>query len=268
MSRALDATNAVFELVHDRSEFLEVLDDDAYEKRMLVDELDVSRSTVDRALRELESGQLVTEDASQYRTTFYGHLLLAIYRAFLDTLEHVQQAQPLLPLLPADAEIDITVFIDADIYLAEEPALHVPATHVAELVAAATEVKALAYANTASEASKVIQQEIRDGMTMETVFRHEMFTTVKQTDGEQITDLLQCDQYSAYVTDDLPFGLFLCQIDEEWQLCLLVYGPNQNLNGVIINDNPDAVAWAFDVYTRYRDTATPISPPDQTDNQP
>lgn len=265
MPTAQTAQDAVFELVHTRSEFLMLLDTEAYEKRALVDELSVSRSTVDRTLRELDTAQLVEEQSGQYRTTFYGHLLLAVYHALLDTLDHVQQAQPLLALLPVDAEIDFSLFVDAEVHVAEDPALHVPATRVAELVDAATEIKALAYANTSSEASDLLRRKIQDGMAMEVVLRQDMFTALKEADTEVVTELLASESYTAYVTEDLPYGLFLFQIDGEWQLCLLIYGPNQNLQGVIVNDDSEALAWAYATFKQYRSDATPVAQSEQTD---
>lgn len=248
----------VFELVHERSEFMSVLYSDSYEKRTLVEELEVSRSTVDRTLRDLETAQMVADKNGQYHTTFYGKIIYSIYQVFLDILDDIQQAQPLLALLSPDVPIDVSMFINSDVYLAEEPTLHVPSSRIFDLVQAASEIKAVAYANTSSKASEVLREEIRKGTTMEVVLREELFRAVQESDGEAFAELSQSDRYTAYIGEDIPFGMFLFRIEEEWIASLLIYGPKRNLQGVIFNDSPSAVDWAFQFFQHHRDNASPV----------
>lgn len=72
----------MIELVRRRGEALETLRHRTWAKRELVSELDVSRSTVNRAISELTGAGLVCRVAGGYRTTALGASLLDAYRQF------------------------------------------------------------------------------------------------------------------------------------------------------------------------------------------
>lgn len=251
--------DAVLELLNTRSELLALLDTGAYEKRELVDQLSISRSTIDRALRDLETAALVQRTNGRYRTTFYGRAVQAVYESFLESLEQVLRAKALLALLPPDIEFDFTLLWDAEICIAEQPALHAPATRLRRLIEEATGFKALAYAHTSSEAQDVIRaQVLHNETTAEVVFRRQMYRYLAETYPEFMESLRESEQFTGLVADGIPFGLFLIKVQRTQYACLVVYGPEQNLKGVLVNDDPAAVEWAQEVYDQYRTNATPL----------
>jgi len=249
----------LIELVGRRYEFLAVLDTHAYDKRTLETKLDVSRSTVDRALRDLETSTLVDRTADGYRTTLYGSTLLAIYDALLDYVDNVQRAQSLLAELPPDTEFSIGLIMDAEIVVAEEPVRHAPASRIADLVKAATALRGLAYAHTSPEAVDLFQQQVlEEEMSMEIVFRQQMYENFKSAYPTVVDSLHAASNYTAAVIPDLPFGLFILTIDATEHVCLIVYDTDYTLNGIIINDTPDAVAWGTRLFEQYQAQATPV----------
>lgn len=250
---------AVFELLNTRSELLTVLDTSAHEKRELVEQLSISRSTVDRALRDLEAAALVQQTNGRYRTTFYGRASQAVYESFLESLEQVLRAKPLLAVLPPDIELDFTLLWNAEIRIAEEPALHAPATYLQLLLEEATQFKALSYAHTSSAAQDVIRSQVlHNGTTAEVVFRRKMYRYLVETYPEFMQSLQESGQFTGFLADGIPFGLFLIEIQDTVHACLVVYGPEQTLKGVLVNDDPAAVEWAEQVYDQYRANATPL----------
>jgi len=68
----------------------------ALRKHELVDELDHSRSTVNRAIDELEAAGLVAGETDGYRTTLTGRLLAQSYRRFLTVAADVDAASETL----------------------------------------------------------------------------------------------------------------------------------------------------------------------------
>ncbi|WP_137285786.1 helix-turn-helix transcriptional regulator [Halorussus salinisoli] len=247
-------------LVQRRYDFLAVLDTDTYDKRSLEEKLDVSRSTVDRALRDLESAALAHRTPDGYRTTLYGGTLLAIYNLVLDYVGQVQRAEVLLPELPRDIDFSVSLLIDAEILVAEEPALHAPTSRIADLIDAASEVRGLAYAHTSPDALELFQQQIvSEGMPTEIVFRERMYQNFRATAPDILESLMDADCYTAYVTPDVPFGLFLPTIDGSEHVCLVVYDNNKNVRGIIVNDTAEAVAWGTRLFERYRTQAQQIT---------
>lgn len=251
--------DAILELLTTRSELLVILDSDAYEKRELVEILDLSRSTIDRALRDLETAALVQQTNGRYRTTFYGRALQAVYDSFLESLEQVLRAKSLLELLPPNIAFDFALLWDAELCIAEEPALHVPATRLRALLEEATHFKGLAYAHTSSTAQDVIREQIiRGETTAEIVFRREMYQYLANTYPEFMQSLVSTEQFTGFQTDGIPFGLFLFEIQDSKHVCLVVYRADQTLKGILVNDDPAAVRWGEEVYEQYQANATRI----------
>lgn len=251
----------LLELVGRRYEFLAILNTETYGKRSLEERLDVSRSTIDRALRELETASLVRRTSNGYRTTLYGCTLVAIYASMLDYVNQAQRAKSLLAKLSPEIEFSIGLVIDAEIVLAEEPAFHAPTTRTVELVEAASEIRGLAYAYTSPEAMELLQQQILDaGTAVEIVFRRRMYRNFEAADPKVVESLAAADNYTAYVTSGIPFGLFLLTIDGTERVCLIVYDDERNLEGIIVNDTAEAAAWGNRLFERYRGRAEPVVP--------
>jgi predicted transcriptional regulator len=79
----------VRQLLSQRADALSRLLDADRTKNELTEELDVSRSTVDRAVRELESNGLVRREGGTVTATLSGRLAYDSYRRFCAETEHV-----------------------------------------------------------------------------------------------------------------------------------------------------------------------------------
>ncbi|WP_235271556.1 hypothetical protein [Halorubrum saccharovorum] len=72
-------------------------------KPELVDELSISRSTVDRAIGELIDTDCVVADGAAYTVTKTGHLALAERTDYVASTDAIGRASELLKQLPATA---------------------------------------------------------------------------------------------------------------------------------------------------------------------
>jgi len=97
--------------------FEQLLDGPSY-KRDLVASVDRSRSTVDRAVRELEAAGLVERTDGGYVATVAGRLAAEEYRAATDSLAAVEAAVAALEPLPYDAPLSGAALADATVDLA------------------------------------------------------------------------------------------------------------------------------------------------------
>lgn len=117
-----------------RTALIERLKEGIVEKRELTEQLDVSRATVDRAVRELESAGVVERTGEGYALTLFGELAYAEFRRLVDRFEALDRARELLLLLPRGFEIEAAVLEDAEIVPAERPMPHEPLERLEELV--------------------------------------------------------------------------------------------------------------------------------------
>lgn len=97
--------------------FERLLDGPSY-KRDLVASVDRSRSTVDRAVRELEAAGLVERADGGYVATVAGQLAAEEYRTATDSLATVEAAVAALEPLPYDARLSGELLADATVELA------------------------------------------------------------------------------------------------------------------------------------------------------
>lgn len=95
------------ELVAKRIDFLEALADAPQHKPGLVESLGHSRSTVDRAIRRLESVGFVERTDEGFRATLAGRRAAERYRAFLAEMTTVLDGAEFLGSLPPDCDLPL-----------------------------------------------------------------------------------------------------------------------------------------------------------------
>lgn len=109
----------ILELLMRRSDLLQAIADEPREKRDLVRDLDVSRSTIDRGVRELRNLDLVRY-SDGYVLTPIGRLAFGIYRRCRRRIRLLLEFEPLFRWLPESAfgeppEFDVDWLADADL---------------------------------------------------------------------------------------------------------------------------------------------------------
>ncbi|WP_121821806.1 tetratricopeptide repeat protein [Halostella salina] len=103
------------DLVADRSEFLTRLLDRPADKPALVDDIGASRSTVDRAIRELTAAELVERTDDGYETTTLGRLAVRRYRSFVADERAILSAEGALAPLPPGVDLPSELVADGEV---------------------------------------------------------------------------------------------------------------------------------------------------------
>jgi predicted transcriptional regulator len=103
-----------------RIEFLECLRENEKDKRTLVSDIGMSRATVDRGLRELESVGLIEYASGRFTLTPVGMILVSGLSDLIKTIELGQQLSPFLKWVSDDDfDIDLHLLADAEVLLPE-----------------------------------------------------------------------------------------------------------------------------------------------------
>jgi len=100
---ASDPTSADehIQLVKNRYRILKAIHEGILEKRVLTDVLNISRSTVNRSVQELNDADMLSVTGTDYQLTAFGALMQDEYRHFKDTIQTLSEAQPVLKSIPA-----------------------------------------------------------------------------------------------------------------------------------------------------------------------
>lgn len=105
-------------IVLKRWEVVNRLQQEATDKRTLVEELDCSRSTVNRAIRELESVGVVKYVGGIYKVTPLGKTIAGRFEELMNTVELRTRLQPFLRWISEDEfDLELQYLRDAEVFL-------------------------------------------------------------------------------------------------------------------------------------------------------
>jgi len=249
---------ALHDLLARRGQFLTVLAEDDHTKPELVEELGVSRSTVDRAVRELEAQALIERNGNTVRLTTRGGLLVDLHRRFVDITSNIDRLTDTLASIPADHRPDVELFADATVVTAETTAPHRPVSVLEDELATIDRVCTVSMTVIPTLVERVSDRVLNDGLAVDMVVSDAVLERLVSTHSETLAATLDRDQVTlAQTTTDLPYDLAILEEAETRSALLLVHGDG-GITALVKSDTPAAVAWAETVFTRERERADPV----------
>lgn len=252
----------VLKTLLDRREFLKVLREGGTDKRTLVNETGSSRSTVTRAVRDLESVELVERTNGDYRLTALGGLLAAEVESMLDTASFAWESRDVLAKLPvAELGFELSHLADADITEPTTANPTAPMQRVVELKRDASLVRSLASGRSPGALDAHQEALEHEGHEFESICSQELVTwlTAEPDRREKLETVVGHDAATVMVYDDdlpLPLGItddcvfFGVESDEGAPIAL------------VESTNPRVREWALDLYNSCAEAAVELAPED------
>lgn len=252
-------TGPPLDLLAQRAELLRAVRGDPFRKPELADELAVSRSTVDRAVRQLEASGLVTRTGGSVSLTLKGRLALDSYETFAAHLAGLNAADAAIEPLPEDARVAPVLFRDATVVEATTVAPQRPTEAYRSLVADATHVRGYASRLLDSTVPTLRDRIVDGGLELDLVFDPDVLDAVLGGHGDAVADALDTGRLTLRQTDDgLVYSLMVLDTPTSTYACALFYDDSGH-TGLLYNDDPDAVEWAEGVYQSLREGADVLS---------
>ncbi len=243
-----------------RAEFAEALGAGPKHKRDLKDELEVSDSTAYKALRELENLCIVTREENGYELTLTGRLVYEEYKHFCRTVEGICRPGELLSLLPADTTIAAEILTDAEIIFRRRYAPNQPEYRFEEMIQEATVLKGTSAVALPHSVETFHQKVVNGELQAELVLERAVVEHLAADYPLQFNEAVETDAVSIRVTtEQLSFGLILIESPTE-RVGIVVYGPDGDFAGLIINDSPNAVEWGHTIWKQHLDGSIPHEP--------
>lgn len=251
--------NALTDTLHQRGRILSLFVETARPKRAVVDELDVSRSTVDRAVRDLEAQGLLERCEDGYVATVAGRVSDTVHERYRRTLADVDAATSLLALLDPDADVDERIVAGSTPIRATVPDQHAPLERLEEHIAASDTHYGVSAGDSGAGFGELFHEQVVAGeLDVEFVFTDAMADHLRESMPDMWREM-HAHGFEAYTVSDIPFGVAICEQGEETTVALVVYDEQSRLAGILFNGTPDAVAWARETYERYRAKATRVT---------
>lgn len=250
------------EAVDKRAAVLAAVCEEPRHKPALVDALDVSRSTVDRAISELMDAGLVEREDSVYRATVSGTLAHRTHTDYVQRTDSLAAATRIVNAVSDAARLDPVLLKDAEIHEAEPHAPEGALEQVITELRQANTLRGFAQVVKTSYVSMLHEEVIEHGLDVEIIIEREArdsFDTI--THGRDLlVDLFQSESFRVFETDStLPYALWILEGDERDVAGITVHDAG-GVVGVVLNNNEDAIEWCRQEYERTRADAEPLPP--------
>lgn len=246
----------ILETVTKRGAILGSLVEGVDDKRDIEDELNISRSTVNRAFCELSEMGLIRANNGSFGLTLHGELAYQQYQDLTESYTHLSEARELSANLPADTQLDMQLLEGGEVTLSERQTPQGPFEQIKEAVRSADCVKGYSPVVLPSYVDFFHEQIMNRNLAVELILEEQLIPALTVTYAEQFTPAATSDNCVLWqIDDELPFGLVIVDDEKVW---LCVYRDGGGLRGTLANDSDSALNWALDIFRQYRITAHKI----------
>ncbi|QRV17741.1 transcriptional regulator (plasmid) [Haloterrigena salifodinae] len=239
----------------------EALTDGATTSRDLAAQTEASRSTVARILDKGESRGWISSEGSQYELTEEGKIMIAEFRAYLQTVEGIQHLGDAIRWLPEPVHsLDYRHFRTAEIITPKTPTPSKPYDHVAAKIRTTDEVRSLVEVTLPRYVTLICEQVNEQQLDAELVIEANWIETLP-AESEQVPLLrARAERGSIWTYDgEIPLNLHL--FDDSVAIWL---GEDRDeervVRGLLVAEAPAVLSWAEDLYEDYRTKGELLDP--------
>ena len=230
------------------------LEDGELSKPELEAQLDVSRSTIDRGIRELESMAMIERTENGFRQTLAGRLALREYAAFTRRIAGLYSGSDLLSTLPRETDFDLAMLQGGTFVEAARNNPHKPAEELYGIVESASAVRGFEPAIDPQQLT-TYRERVSDGMELELVLSNAVVERLLSSYAREFESLMAAGRVSIFQAEQsLPYSLTVATRDSGDVAAVTVYTADGG-RGCIINDASEAVDWATRRYDVERERA-------------
>ncbi|RDI70297.1 helix-turn-helix transcriptional regulator [Halopelagius longus] len=249
-----------------RENVLRHLDSNGSRKQDLLSDLAVSRSTIDRSLRELTDAGFAVRSDGVYRRTLAGELALEEYDRVSRRLDGLLRSPSFLDGLPAESDADPALFDGATVSEAERQSPYAPILAFTDLLEKSSYVVGFASAVFPAEV-EAYRDQLRSGeLVSRMVVTDSVCERLVSQYGEVVREGLATGRIDIRRAPDLPSYTLVVGSTADCAEVGLVSHTSNGVRGVLRNDDPEAVEWARRRIATYWRTAEAVCPPDSGDD--
>lgn len=228
-------------------------------KPELIGVTETSRSTIDRAITDLENVNCVKEVDGRYQPTQLGRISHAEQTRYIEGTDDIARAGSVLNHICDSARIDIQFLRGVDVYTSSP---HIPEGSLQpsiEKLGDAILLMGLAPV-VLSTYTDLIENHIRQNkLNVEIVIPRAMLRPLLSF-SQAISNAVERGDVVLFLSDEeLPYALWVMENKAKTVAGITIH-ENGGVQGLLMNDSPWAIAWARDEYASYRDSATEYHP--------
>ncbi|KAB1187215.1 MULTISPECIES: tetratricopeptide repeat protein [Haloferax] len=232
------------ELVLDRSDFLRTLDGNTLDKRELADQLTYSRSTVDRAVRDLKTSGLVVGRDGGFTLSLKGRYLLTLFDSLREDFGDVLELDPVLVEEPGDYPLPVDALVGADVQFTTGTSPHRPVDLLGERLAT-TSHGTFVFARVPSRTLvERLTQWIANGHSCRLITSESVVTAIWREFPVFLETIHDSPDCTVRIGDVSPFSFSYTVGDDGPNLTIVNYDDSGHIQCVVQNTSESGIAWA------------------------
>lgn len=253
----MSGADDLVDVVSRRHDVLRALRSDPKERYVLVDELDASKSTVYKAVDQLQERGLIASTSAGLRPTLFGIAALERY----DELARTAAIGELLAELPPDT-IDPEAIVGAEAVVPDRQSVDRHLARLQRLFREADTIRGFSPAVSPELSATVEERTVEDGLAGELVLPTAIFRHLHGRDAAGLEATVAAPEISFYRTDEEPrISLFIAETADGTEVWVGL-GEEGRATGLLVNDTLASRRWATAEFERLKRGATPVGPDD------
>jgi predicted transcriptional regulator len=251
------ASMSIIDAATRRIEFLECLLEQPKDKRMLVDDIGMSRATVDRGLRELENAGLIKYTDGRFTLSTIGKITEYGLFDIIETIELGQRLRPFLRWVSYDDfDIDIHLLADAELLLPEPGDPWAMMNRHVQVLKETDNGRVVQPVTSLYAMEAAYERIVNAGATGASVVESSVADTFQTNSNytELVEGMIATGRFDLYVYGgNIPY--FIGVFDEIVQI-----GADKNgePRAILETDSAKVLKWAENKYEEYRQQAKPV----------
>ena len=239
-----DENGRLVELLESRFDCLERLTEERLHKPGLVDCLDVSRSTVDRAVRRLEDAGYVRRTDEGYTATLTGRRAVESHRVHRQNIADLAASANVLAPLTPDSAVDLDVIAHSESIEATEPTPYEPRERIAADLRGADRCRiALPALPDPKLARLLYERVVTDGCRVELLVSDSLLDRLREEFPLKLPMIADRDVVTVRTGAVPEYGLVFTDGPDGPCVSVLVFGSGGALHGILRNDTEQAITW-------------------------
>jgi predicted transcriptional regulator len=237
--------------VSSRQPVLESLQAEPKDKPTLVDELGMSRSTIDRSVRELETQGLVEYSDGEFMLTPVGASTVSGLSDLRDMIQLQQRLEPVLKWVPdGELDIDLELLADAEVILPESGDPWAMVNRHVKLLKQVNEGCAVLPLAGLHACEAIHDRITNEGAVFEIVVNPDVAGTLQSNPDytELVDEMLETGRHDIYVYEgEIPY--FVGLLNDTVQIGVDEEGEPR---AILETDSPEVADWAEGKYEEYK----------------
>lgn len=243
----------LIEVLSRRHDVLRALRDEPRERRALVDDLAASKSTVYKAVSQLQELGLVAATSEGLRPTQFGVVAADRYEALAGTADTAE----MLAALPPDT-IEPEALVGAEAVVPDRQSVDRHLARLQRLFRDADAIRGFSPAVSPELSATVGERTVGDELAVELVLPTAIYRHLHRRDPAGLEASVAADDVTFYRTGEEPrISLFIAESEAGTEVCIGL-GEEGRATGLLLNDTAACRRWAAAEFERLKGSATPV----------